>query len=245
MVLKTREIGGDNPEKTLDQNTPQENDLKPEYCQYRDEGCEYARACLECPFPQCLYDEPRCQLRWNKTSAERCVKDIIATILARAGIKLEVKSQSSTVTGFYPDFTISPGDNGKTVIEKLLSFVPDVIFMEGNKAYLVNPQSTDASEYSYGTAHAIHEGRYRQGALVTNRAQVEGYDTSQSKMFVVDSFDWVEVGRLYDRIRRVDDRNLSSSSQGYQRGAALLRKATITAVGGSGFDTGELRPAGL
>jgi hypothetical protein len=177
--------------------------------------------------------DARCQMRWNKTSAEKCVKDIIAIILAKAGLKLEVKSQSSTVTGFYPDFTVSPGDNGKTVIEKLLSFVPDVIFMEGNKAYLVNPQSTDASEYSYGTIHAIHEGRYRQGAMATNRAQVEGYDTTQSKMFVVDSFDWGEVGRLYDRIRRIDDRNLSSSTQGYQRGAALLRKAAIVAVGGA------------
>jgi hypothetical protein len=177
--------------------------------------------------------DARHQMRWNKTSGEKNVKDIIAVILAKAGLKLEVKSQSSTATGFYPDFTVSPNDNGKTVIEKLLSFVPDVIFIEGNKAYLVNPQSADSSEYSYGTDHAILEGRYRQGALVTNRAQVEGYDTSQSKILVVDSFAWAEVVRLYDRIKHVDDRNLSTTSQGYQRGAALLRKAEIDAAGGA------------
>jgi len=41
-------------------------DLPPEYCRYRDEGCEYARSCLRCPFPQCLYDEPRGRQRWMK-----------------------------------------------------------------------------------------------------------------------------------------------------------------------------------
>ena len=177
--------------------------------------------------------DARHQMRWNKTSSEKSVKDIIAVILAKAGLKLEVKSQSSTVTGFYPDFTVSPNDNGKSVIEKLLSFVPDVIFIEGNKAYLVNPQSTDSSEYGYGTDHAILEGRYRQGALVANRAQVEGYDTGQSKILLVDSFTWVEVDRLYDRIKHVDDRNLSTTAQGYQRGAALLRKVEIDAAGGA------------
>ena len=43
-----------------------EPDLPPEYCRYRDEGCEYARSCLRCPFPQCLYDEPRGRQRWMK-----------------------------------------------------------------------------------------------------------------------------------------------------------------------------------
>lgn len=177
--------------------------------------------------------DARHQMRWNKTSNEKSVKDIIAIILAKVGIKLEVKSQSSPITGFYPDFTVSPNDNGKTVIEKLLSFVPDVIFMEGNKAYLVNPQSTDSSEYSYGTGHVIQEGRYRQWALGINRAQVEGYDTGQSKIIVVDDFEWTEIDRLYDRIRHVDDRNLGTTTQGHQRGTAFLRKAEIDAVGGA------------
>jgi len=46
--------------------TPVELDLLPEYCHYRDEGCELAGAylghqshCSECPFPQCIYDQPR------------------------------------------------------------------------------------------------------------------------------------------------------------------------------------------
>jgi hypothetical protein len=174
----------------------------------------------------------RHQLRWNKTTSEKSVKDIIAVIMGRAGLKLEVKSQSATITGFYPDFTVNPNGSGKNAIEKLLSFVSDVIFIEGNKAYLVNPQSEDSAGYSYGVAHVILEGRYRQGAMGTNRAQVEGYDTSQSKMIVIDSFDWEEIERLYDRMEHVEDRNLNTTAKAYQRGEALLRKAAIDAIKG-------------
>jgi hypothetical protein len=35
-----------------------ELDLPPEFCHYKDEGCELAKSCLNCPFPSCIYDEP-------------------------------------------------------------------------------------------------------------------------------------------------------------------------------------------
>ena len=44
-----------------------ESDLPPEYCHYKDEGCELAACCLDCPFPQCIYDEPRGRQRLLKT----------------------------------------------------------------------------------------------------------------------------------------------------------------------------------
>ena len=34
-----------------------ELDLLPEYCHYRDEGCEFADSCLNCPFPRCIFEE--------------------------------------------------------------------------------------------------------------------------------------------------------------------------------------------
>jgi hypothetical protein len=73
MVLETCEIGGDNPEAVA-KTTQYETDLKPEYCHYRDEGCEYAKACLDCPFPQCLYDEPRGRQRWMKQTRDKEIK---------------------------------------------------------------------------------------------------------------------------------------------------------------------------
>ena len=48
-----------------------ELDLPPEYCHYQDEGCELAATylghqslCSECPFPKCIYEEPRGRQRW-------------------------------------------------------------------------------------------------------------------------------------------------------------------------------------
>ncbi len=46
--------------------TEVESDLPPEYCHYRDEGCELADSCLHCPLPQCIYDQPRGRQRWLK-----------------------------------------------------------------------------------------------------------------------------------------------------------------------------------
>jgi len=65
MDFLTLEIGGDETE-TREAIENDEPDLPPEYCRYRDEGCEYAESCLACPFPQCLYDQPRGRQRWLK-----------------------------------------------------------------------------------------------------------------------------------------------------------------------------------
>jgi AraC-like DNA-binding protein len=53
-------------EAGLGEKVESERDLPPEYCHYRDEGCEFAESCLNCPFTQCLYDEPRGKQRWLK-----------------------------------------------------------------------------------------------------------------------------------------------------------------------------------
>ena len=46
-------------------------DLLPEYCHYRDEGCEFAGSCLRCPFPRCLYEEPGGRRHWLKEQRDR------------------------------------------------------------------------------------------------------------------------------------------------------------------------------
>jgi len=47
-----------------------EPDLPPEFCRYRDEGCELADSCLNCPFPQCIYEQPRGKQRWLKKARD-------------------------------------------------------------------------------------------------------------------------------------------------------------------------------
>jgi len=41
----------------LEQTLETETDLPPEYCHYKDEGCELAKSCLNYPFPGCAYDQ--------------------------------------------------------------------------------------------------------------------------------------------------------------------------------------------
>ncbi|MBI2860814.1 MAG: hypothetical protein HYX91_04825 [Chloroflexi bacterium] len=169
----------------------------------------------------------RHQSRWNKDSDQASVRDILAFVLARAGLKLETVSASATFTGFYPDFTISPGDGGDNVIARLLSFVPDVLLMEGNKAHAINPLDSDISVYSYGGDHQVKEGRYRRSAWATNRLQVEGYDSTGGQPVIADSFAWEEIGRHGDRLRQVQDDNIGTVSGAQQRGQAHLRTAEM------------------
>jgi hypothetical protein len=79
MVLETREIGGADTEDEQELENHETRDLKPEYCHYRDEGCEYARSCLECPFPQCIYDEPGGRQRWLKKARDRKIRQLYVT----------------------------------------------------------------------------------------------------------------------------------------------------------------------
>lgn len=45
-------------------------DLPPEFCQYRDEGCELAASCLNCPFQGCIYD-----IEGNRQSLMKTLRD--------------------------------------------------------------------------------------------------------------------------------------------------------------------------
>jgi hypothetical protein len=175
--------------------------------------------------------QARQQFRWNRTSDDYSVRDIIAVVLARVGLWLEVVSASDAVTGFYPDFTISPGHDGREVIGKLLSFVPDVIFIEGDTAYLVNPQADDDSVYSYGGEHRIWEGHYKTGTLEASRVQVEG--DAGGGLILAESLAWDEIERRGDRFRRIEDRNIGTVAEAQQRGESVLRQMEIQAAGGT------------
>jgi AraC-like DNA-binding protein len=71
MDLVTHEISGEESEIEKEPDEKHEPDLPPEYCHYRDEGCEFLGNCLNCPLPQCLYDEPRGKQRWLKELRNR------------------------------------------------------------------------------------------------------------------------------------------------------------------------------
>jgi hypothetical protein len=58
MVVELDEICGAYPEQENQPAGASTADLKPEFIQYKDEGCRYAVSCLECPYPECLYEKP-------------------------------------------------------------------------------------------------------------------------------------------------------------------------------------------
>jgi hypothetical protein len=176
----------------------------------------------------------RHQFRWNKPdqygqpTMEASVKEILSQVLARCGLRLEVISESPTIAGFYPDFTIHPGENGKTTVRALLSFIPDVIFIEGDQAYLLDPHADDGPVYRYASQGSnfqpILEGRYRTSSRQTNRVKVQGSGV------LVESFDWADIQRSGDILDSVEDSNILNSDMARARAEAVFRKAEIETV---------------
>ena len=63
----------------LEQTNEAELDLPPEYYRYRDEGCDLADSCLNCPFTRCIYDEPGGKQRWLKRLRAREMARLFTT----------------------------------------------------------------------------------------------------------------------------------------------------------------------
>ncbi len=174
--------------------------------------------------------QARCQFRWNRTPGQTCVRDIIAAVLARAGIKLEIISASDIAANLCPVFTINPGADGRAVLHRLLLDVPDVLFFEGVTAYLLNPRPDDPAVYAYGPGHAVFEGDYLAGARPRNQVRVEGRGASDP--IIADSFAWDEVGRFPYRSASVIDSAMTTADEAEDLGDSRLRRDKLAAPAG-------------
>jgi len=172
----------------------------------------------------------RQQFRWNKDGNQAAVKELLAFVLGRVGLKMTVISQSDTAATFYPDFTLHPGDSGISAVNRLLSFVPDRLVMEGHHAYFVNPTADDEAVYEYGKQHVIYGGQYRRKAGENSSVHVEGYTENGSLSAEV--FNWLELEQFPDRYQAVSDRNILTAEQAQNRGQAISRKAELAAITG-------------
>ena len=166
----------------------------------------------------------RQQFAW--ASGARNVFQLLAFVLARAGLDLTSYSNSSTLVDHYPVFTIQPGESGLRTVQRLLEMAPDRLFVEGASGYLLYPQSSDASVYSYGTDHAVLAGGYRSTPKSVNLAQAHG------KGVFAEAFDWAEVETVYGRVRQALDLNLDSDGEAADRAATELRRAAVEAPQG-------------
>ena len=166
----------------------------------------------------------RRQYAW--AAGERNVFGILRFLFARAGLEFSSVGGSSESANLYPAFTVHPGESGLTAVRRLLAFLPDVIFLRGEFAFLKEPLATESPAYAYGTDHALLRGRYWAGAVEPNRAQVFGDGVFAERL------DWPGVEAVYDRLVQVHDLNLSSVAQAEDRGDAVLRKAALAAADG-------------
>jgi DNA-binding transcriptional ArsR family regulator len=53
-----------------------ELDSLPDDIEWRDEGCEFFPACLNCPLPKCVEDEPRGQQRLRMAARKRLMAEL-------------------------------------------------------------------------------------------------------------------------------------------------------------------------
>jgi len=89
-----------------------------------------------------------CPVEWNMATSEYTVYQCIEKVIQAVGGSLSYKSRSADITSYYPNVTITPGQNGALVLKHLLSLVPDVIFFVGLTGYIVYPQAADAATYN-------------------------------------------------------------------------------------------------
>jgi hypothetical protein len=176
--------------------------------------------------------QARHQFRWNRSASQKSVKEMLSFVLGKAGIRLEVISMSDAASSFFPDFSVNAGENGHAVVSKLLSFVPDMLFIEGNTAFLINPGPDNAACYSYGVNHAVIEGRYACTEMSPNSVHVEGLNTTTGTPIIVNTYDWESIENSYARMELVEDPNIGLASQATQRGEALLRQSGISSADG-------------
>ena len=182
--------------------------------------------CLRASDGWAMLERWKARRQYTWAAAAKNVFQLLSWLHARAGLEFSSFSTSSAIVNQYPAFTINPGESGRSSVLRLLSKVPDVLFFRGNYGYIVNPLAADASAYTYGTTHAIYEGRYITRSRETNRAQVFG-----AAVFTED-FDWTEIELLSDILSQVKDLNLTTTTRAHERGAAELRDAAIHAQEG-------------
>jgi len=174
----------------------------------------------------------RHQFRWNAADTEIPVQEILAFVLARVGLRLEIVSASEVMTGYCPDFTVHRGDRGINIVSRLLSFVPDVLALEGPVAYVLSPQPDDSVSYLYGAGHLLLEGKHRNCPWEINRVQVTGCVPGSGAEIIAESYDWEQIEMAQEKMRQVNDTNLDTEAAAAARGTAILRKASVFTVRG-------------
>ena len=165
----------------------------------------------------------RRQIQWQ--SGERNIYQLLSFIFSRAGLELSSFSYSSHLVNQKPAFTIHPGQSGLNAVRRLVGMVQDRVLFREAKAFIKNPQTSDATDYSYGIDHPIFEGIYSYKAGEINWAQVYGDN------LMVEEFQWQEIDKVYDRLEQEIDGSLPSLTRAQERAQTILRQSSLKGEG--------------
>jgi hypothetical protein len=168
----------------------------------------------------------RARRQYSWAAGGQSVSQLLRFVLGRAGLELLNVGGSSESGSLRPEFTINPGENGLSVVRRLLAMVPDVLVVAGEFVYLFEPEPADTVDYAYGTDHGIFRGRYADGGREVNRLQVFGDGVMSEE------FDWFDVDDQLDRLRQVFDLNLDTAGKAGDRADTALRQELLARARG-------------
>ncbi|MFA5628751.1 MAG: hypothetical protein WC958_00585 [Dehalococcoidales bacterium] len=162
------------------------------------------------------------QYRWNAEGSEQNILDLLKFILARAGVRTAVISASEAIKNLYPDFNINPGMKGDDIINKLMSLVPDLLFTEGDTAYIVNPLTNSESSYVYSFPqtdgiHPINRTGYKISAPRFNHIRVEGFSGYNNLPLIGDYYDYEDIKKSGEGFLSIQDGNIGTVNDAEKR----------------------------
>jgi hypothetical protein len=155
----------------------------------------------------------------------KTVKELLTYFLARAGLELDVITESTAVTTFQPAFSVSRGETYYNAVKKLLKMVPDQLVFRESLALLRNPTTAEAADWVYhntiGTGIMIFRGKYGSSAWEPNHVEVWGTTLMEASAV------YPQIFKMGDRLSRVTDPDYPDSASIQLRLAGDLRKAEI------------------
>jgi hypothetical protein len=148
--------------------------------------------------------------------------------MARVGLAANSGASSSALQTWQPAFTISPGESGRTVVQRILAGLPDAMRFDQDGGDIIDLDAGDPTDYEYGTsgagAHIIVSGHYRELGPSTNRARILGATA------FAEAFDYDDIAATGERAAvPVRDLNLTTNDMTEDRAGFDLHDAQIHA----------------
>ena len=128
-----------------------------------------------------LLDRP--VLRAEEWAAgSEAVYSLVRAVVAGVGLGFGAYSGSPALTALSPAFSVRPGQSRLSAVVELLGLVEDEVVGESPYIFTVWPQKTDATDYAYGTDHAIRSGVHVEVAR-PGLARAFGVDAGGGSVF--------------------------------------------------------------